>query len=232
MRTRKILTIIIIFFLLLFIGSNVFASTFIDVNYDYLYEYKINTEEENVKILEERLKKDDRVLSGDFYYFAGYNYGDRIYNAYLIRKTSIDEDITLHFLNWGERTWEGFQFKLSKNDLQSTGDFIHYSGRNGFGKLKDDTSYYSFGFYAQFDSSNKTYTFPLVTNYDKDIAIKLHNGENRFFFQSQTIPIITQVTAIPQMITTTIKKIIPVGLVILSIFLLRYLIRLVILRQT
>lgn len=231
MRYKKIFVTIILFILVFFISSNCFAGTFIDRNYDYLYEYKINSEEENVKKLEEQIKKDDRVISGEFYYFAGYNYGDRIYNAYLIRKNSFDTQITMHFLNWGEANWEGFQFKISKENLKSKGDFMYFTGRNGFELLKDDTSYYAFNFFGYFDKSNKTYTFPLVTNYDKDIIIKLHNNETRFFFQSQMMTAITQVAEIPQTIMKMIRKTIPAGLVVLSIFLAIYLIRLVILRR-
>lgn len=181
-KYNKVFLILLVVFII-FNFCFVYAGTFIDTNYDYLYSYSHYTNDE-LKSLRDTVKNDNRVVSGEFYYFVVYNYGDRIYNTFLIRKSCVDTALSLHFANWGEAGWEGFQVKLSTSDLQSSGDFIHYSGRNGFAKLVDNNNYYAFNLFAQFDSTNKIYKFIYESNYTGDIFRDCANDERKYLQRS------------------------------------------------
>lgn len=97
---------------------------------------------------------------------------------------------------------------------------------------------------ANYNISNlvlKDYSSTTKWNYAKDIkysSFDIMNSNGTIFFQKtpllQGVQVVgvTQVEEIPKAITEVLKMIIPIGLVVLSIFLVIFLVRLVILRAT
>lgn len=229
-KNKKYILFFLAFIFIFMLQTISQASTFIDIQYDYLYEYKINAKNEDVKKLEEKVLQDDRVKSGDFYYFIAYSTGDFCYNTYLIRKKAIKDTLYIHFANWNGNGMESFFVGFSNEDLQSNGDYILYSGRNGYGYNYENSGLYSFNISANLDKDNKIYTFDFATNYEGKIVRKCSNDKEKTFFFQTTVPILEQVTELPKVIKEIITKIIPVGLVVLSIFLVIFLIRYVISR--
>lgn len=213
--------------------SSVKAVRHIDEQYDYLYSYEPFIDD-NVQALVDKALKDDRVSSGDFYYFVAYNYGDRCFNCFLFRKSAIkDNTLYLLFNGWGEYSsvynsdTECFDIKFPDDFDGNSDNFVRLSGRNCW----DNEKKY-FNITGLPDIDNKRYRFPFATNFDGKIVRQCSNGEEKnFFFQTQTtIPILEQVEELPKMVKEIMMKIIPVGLVVLSIFLVIFLIRYVILR--
>lgn len=196
-KSKKLLFILLLTFMIFTLSSSVFAAgSKIDINYDYLYDYKLTTNDD-INNLVSKIEKDSRVTSGDYYYFIGYNRGDYCYNAYLVKKDSISNNLNLVFGGWSGNldNQEHFYILLSPNDLKSEGNLILYSGNNGYAINKYENSnnnYYGILITGYFDSNNKVYTFPFATNFEGKIIKSCSNDSEKVFFKAP-IPLVALV---------------------------------------
>lgn len=183
----KVLILFIIFYIVLStFFSAVFATRHIDENYDYLYTYEPFIDS-NIQSLIDDVQNDDRVASGDFYYFVSYNYGDRCFNCFLFRKSALKSKILyLLFNGWGEYSTvyksdtECFDIKFPDDFDGNSTNFVRFSGRNCW----DNEKKY-FNITGLPDMDNKRYRFPFATNFDGDIIRELNNGETYYFYRGQ-----------------------------------------------
>lgn len=100
---------------------------------------------------------------------------------------------------------------------------------------RNGTKYYDDDLNHAFLGAITTDKIPSVFNYSGNVviyAINTNTGENEIFFQTPpqivegiTIPALETADQIPQAIVTTLKILIPVGLIVLSIGLVVYLIK-------
>lgn len=173
---NKVFALILIFFLLLTSFFSVYANNYIDTKYDYLYDYKLSESTDELKQLEQNVLKDDRVASGEYYYFITYNIGHWAYETTLVKKSSCPLVSYITFGNWNANGPELFYFTLMSVNSYHDGDII-----GTLTACPENTSYYGVFNCANFDSDNKTYTFyPFVTNYVGDIVRKCYNGDMKY----------------------------------------------------
>ena len=186
MKVNKCFILIFIFYILSTFFSSVFAVRHIDENYDYMYTYEPFVDS-NIQDLVDRVNNDDRVASGDYYYFVTYNYGDRVFNCMLFRKSALkSKTLYLLFNGWGEYSdvyncdTECFDIQFPSDFDSSNSNLIWFNGRNCW-----DNSKKLFNFTGLPDMDNKRYRFPFATNFDGDIVRELKNGETYYFYRGQ-----------------------------------------------
>lgn len=183
----KIFILFIIFYIILStFFSSVFAKLHIDENYDYMYAYEPFIDE-NIQNAIDNVQNDDRVSSGDYYYFIFYNYGDRCFNTMLFRKSALEvTQLKLLFSGWGEYSsvynceTERFYLQLPDSFSSGNGNLVWYAGRNMY-----ESSTNRMGLDGLPDLDNKRYRFPFATNYSGDIVREMNNGETYYFYRGQ-----------------------------------------------
>ena len=180
---NKILTISIIFILISFcFVSNSFAVC-IDTSYDYLYSYNIIEDDQSTENVETILK-DDRVISGDYYYFCYYNTGNYCYMTVLVPKNLVTTN-NFKFLDFYQKTEKCQSFGLYLSDSNICSSIIRINGSSGYDG-SNGTNLWVGGYY---DETNKCFNFPFATNFDEDIDYICSNGDVKNFFQATpTVP--------------------------------------------
>lgn len=228
-----IISFIVLILFSFFISSGVYAADRFNPDYDYLYKFVINEDEnfsfetstnaglpnfnyKDYQSLISKIKKEDSFVSGNYYYFL--IAGDGGFTYYKVLKSSFDSSNDLfisyntnnhNYLSCYERPAYSFSYINSKNE-----NILHFTNLN---------------FYPDFD--NRILTTYFWTNYDKPIQIKYKNtdkGFGSFFGVAPTFKLTKEVGQIPEIMTKIIKQILPIGLIVLGIGLLIYLIRRVI----
>lgn len=207
------LTVLILFFSLCTLSLGA-SNTYIDPNYDYLYDFNMTEKNDEVIALEDSLKNDDRVKSGEYYYFIAYDSGRWSYQAFLIKKSAIDNTLYITFDYWHANGPESFLITFMKQESYTDGDFIRYSSADKV-VSKEIEGYYCFGISADFDTENNCYNFyPFATNYVGKIVRKCSNGTEKVFMNAPTQMATILMGAEPEKIMTEILKILPMILVV------------------
>ena len=228
-----IISFIVLILFSFFISSGVYAADRFNPDYDYLYKFVINEDEnfsfetstnaglpkfnyKDYQSLISKIKKEDAFVSGDYYYFLIAGDGGFSYDKIL--KSSFDSSNDLfisynttnhNYLSDYERPGYLLSYINSKNE-----NILHFTNLN---------------FYPDFE--NKTLTTYFWTNYDKPIKIKYKNtdkGFGSFFGVAPTFTLMREVGQIPEIMTKIIEQVLPIGLIVLGVGLLIYLIRRVI----
>lgn len=144
----------------------------------------------------------------DPYFFCIYNTSSRVYHVY-----SSDKPL---YVTVDEVTSSYTTYKIT-----SSSNIMHLSGVKNNEWVRNDPDYEALYF-------KNSYVY-LYSNHD--INIVSDEGSSLFFqgpVQEVVIPALEQVEELPKAITTTLKILIPVGLIVLAIGLIIYLIKRVI----
>ena len=224
---------IVLLFSFIFINNNIFAAC-IDTNYDYLYNYN-NITNSNIDSQVQNIINDERVVSGEYYYFCYYNTGDKSYMTVLIPKNVVTTN-SFRFLNFYQDSEKCQSFGLFLSNDKIENSVIRVSGVKGY----DNVNSFNLWVGGYYDEANKCFNIPFASNFDKDIIYNCSNGDIKPFFQvppvvetpeittpEVEIPALETVEQIPEAMKETMKVVIPVGLVILGIGLVVYLIKFV-----
>lgn len=167
LKNKKFLIIsLLTAFILVFSFSSCFAATL-----NSSYTFNVDSENSSIVELKELCEADERVISGNYYYFVGYNTGDDCYDAYLVSKDSsfLDKPY-ISCSDWSKNGYYQSVLVL----LDSSGDIIRISGRNGI-----NSSYT--GVFIDVYSSDSSYTIPFATNYPSTYYISTDEGLISFF---------------------------------------------------
>ena len=152
MNLKRFSLLLIIFLIIfLFFLSTSCSAILIEEEYDYLYNYVIMEDTSHIDSYIESVRNDNRVLSGDYYYFiySGCNWDDpmTVYYSYFLKKDI--SDFVIFDFN-GYSVW------------QTSCDVIT------FFYCKGDDVYKMFDTGGYLDSTSKTYTFKsFATNYPR-----------------------------------------------------------------
>ena len=219
-----IISFIVLILFSFFVSSGVYASSF-DPAFDYIYSFNIDMSLDfqigkyaggNPRIshgpdianeVSYSVLKDDRVVSGDYYFFEFSGESD---NVLLYLKKSDISSLYLDFYN----------FSVCGNPVYS----LFSVNSDG-----SDTEISRISFL--FDYDKKTLSTCFASNYDKPISVHYQNtdkGSGDFFLVAPTFHLTEAVGQIPEIMMKIIKQVLPIGLIVLGVGLLIYLIRRVI----
>ena len=152
MKINKCFILIFIFYILSTFFSVVSAFSSDDYDFYNLYTYSINDNSyDDMKSYVDTANLDNRVVSGEYYYFV-YRY------AYKSTVKTV-------FLKKSDCDYIYFAFNGDGDDLGTPG-FNFFNGSNY--ELIFNTR-------AYLDSENRSFSFDLCTNFDKDILIDLNS---------------------------------------------------------
>ncbi len=157
----KFVFILFLIFILFMPTFSYGKSYLIDTNYYYLYTYKFDTNSANKMSYEiNNAKSDDRVVSGEYYYFVYWN------NA------SYNNDIGkgIYYVKKSDLPFVYFDFFSWADELQG---FTFYNG---------STNNSMFISYGSLNSDDRLFNILLATNYDGDIYIN-RNGNDTVYLQ-------------------------------------------------
>lgn len=145
-------------------------------DYDYLYTYQA-TQPDQIQSLVELALKDDRVVSGQFSYFIGYNAGGFSWNCVLIKNSILPDFISGYYGNFAiNGGWHNFNFAYSDVDLSSD-DFISLSGK----ACKWTNNGHRYLVYSgKLNSDTKTWSIPFATNWDGNFYLDLKDGSKAY----------------------------------------------------
>lgn len=205
---KKCLLIILIIFL--FFNSTVFGVTNVDLSgYNFI---DITTLENDVV---EKAKNTDEYLSGNYYLLFGKN-DNSLYTVYFIKKV---EGLKCYISSFDNNKF------IIKANIDTDCVYYRYDVSSGLYSRNIQNSV-NFWVYST-DKENCIFYSEIDIFEDLDNSI--------LFFQPPVvvvIPVLEGVEELPKAVTTTLKMILPVGLVVFGILLLVYIIRLLILRVT
>lgn len=224
LKNNKIyITLFLVFIILFFTCSSVFAvsGNTINISDDVNYDFVMNESNGSVVNLKNSIINDKRYKTGDYYYFITYNYGDNCYNSYLIKKSVLSGSLSIVFGGWHEGGYDHFFINISESNLLSTGDLIRVSGKNGWEINKFENSsntYYGIILSGQVNISSHTITFPFATDYTGNVVRNCTDGSEKVFFEAPVQ--LTQMAEIlaeaePERTMEEILGILPVILIIL-----------------
>lgn len=169
--TYKLLPIlsIIILVVFVFMTDSVYAASSFNTSYDYMYNYEIDndfiytatnhtTSVSELQTYIDSNLKDDRVISGDYYYFIYQNFYDQLSNV-LVKKDSIEEIVfSLNMIQNGQNT---ISYNIDLSNSFSSSNVVALKGRVEYtSKGLHHTTFYC-------DSDNHVLTTNFATNYDR-----------------------------------------------------------------
>lgn len=187
---NKILAILSIFILIIcFLTTNIFAASSYNKNYDYLYDFVIDNEftysasEGSTKIdnLETYINSnlnDDRVESGDYYYFIFQSYFKGLQNV-LVKKSAINKVVLTNRLIRNDLNTILYNIDFSDNFNSS--DVVWLNGKAEY----TSTGIHNISFYC--DSNDNKLITNFATNYDGNIIYTCTNGDVKTFFQGTPV---------------------------------------------
>lgn len=219
-KTKKLFLGLVLFIIILFLHSSSFAAqgNSIPISDDFKYDFVMNQNYEKLKAQKELVLKNDLYLSGDYYYFITYNYGDRCYNTYLIKKDVMPSTLNIVFGGFNERGNDHFFINITDVDLRDTGDLILLSGYNGWeiNKFENPISTtYGIIASASIHSSENIIDFPFATDFVGKIVRNCSNGTQKVFMNAPTHLAAIAMGAELDKVLAEILEILPVVLITL-----------------
>ena len=216
-----IISFIVLILFSFFVSSGVYASSF-DPAFDYNYSFNTDMSldfqigwfaggkprtSDGSSISNEvsnSVLKDDRVVSGDYYFFDFSGESDKVL---LYFKKSDISSLYIKFYN-----------------ISACGNPVYsLFSVNSDGS---DTEISRISFFLDYDK--KTLTTCFASNYDKPISVYYQNSDKvpgSFFMEAPTFQLTEAVGQIPEIMMKIIKQVLPIGLIVLGVGLLIYLIR-------
>ena len=227
LKNKVFIISFIVLILFSFFNCSVFADSSFDPNYDYLYKFKIdnnldihcsNTESIINSTIDDN-NKDDRIVSGDYYYFI-FSDWDGLANVFIKKSVINNIYLSYHFTGQGVPFYGFFCDGITSDDV-----FL----KSGTWQRYDLNVSRICTIIFNCDYDNKILTTNFVTNYPGNIPVLLKNGSTcDFFAVAPTFHLTEAVGQIPEIMTKIIKQVLPIGLIVLGVGLLIYLTRRVI----
>lgn len=209
---KKFLVSIIVFVLLCFsLITSVFAES----------QFILDSENSKIYNLVVKCEADERVQSGQYYYFVSYFSGACSYFAVLVDKSIIDIE---PYLRYQLNVNGYYQYILAlttkncfSNNYCNGVDFINIEGYTG--RYGDAVSFYNnYGHSGIIVSGSESENiYPFATNYDN--PIKVYGTENDFFYLTPTVLQTTLKKVEMSVVLTEVVKLIPLILVVVVCFL-------------
>lgn len=225
----SILLIILSFFIF---NCSVFASTFSDFNdSDLTYNFNVSFDDISIEQTFNDFKKTIYFNNDDYYYFVGWNFwkGDKF--AYVIKKDNIKFDSLFFFNNDFDSDRYSFAIDFGEGDFSDC--FSDVLGYNSAVNYNYDIDNHTSLKFSGIKVGN-TFNIPFITNFPV-LHHTLSNGNVIDFFldtpQDKMVLPVEAIQGIPQMILKNLLKILPIGLILLSLFLLISVIKSVIFRS-